>query len=140
LTEPPVATRGRPFIIFFERSSEGSSQLPAIEAEAEKSRTFCGPAIVQEAAAALGIIDGRVVGVCAIFKDRKAPSRHEEVVERMVVGVGCWKGFNQVKTQDSIFNCPDGNLKLSELFDVESSFRPSNDDSALIGQTLWDKS
>lgn len=36
----------------------------------------------------LGIIDGRVVGVCAILNDLKAPRRHDEVAERMVIRVG----------------------------------------------------
>lgn len=38
--EPPVATRGRPFIILFLRLRLGSSHEPARRAVAEKCRTF----------------------------------------------------------------------------------------------------
>jgi hypothetical protein len=91
LIEPPVATLGLPFIIFFFRSNRGSNQL-ARAAVAEKGLTLwkIGYALGRQAAARPVCREGLVAEVVAIVKLLKAPAR--ELLEAIVVAAS-WGGM-----------------------------------------------
>lgn len=58
--------------------------MPAIVAVAENSRTFCGPRTFRDGIVEAGSIDGLAVGVGDILRERNAPSRLEDALDRIV--------------------------------------------------------
>lgn len=96
MVDPPVGTRGRPFIILFLRLRLGSSHDPARVAVAENSLACWGAE--EDAVGADGrrrVVEGSAArrGVAGdILRDWKAPRSADEVVGLMAVELAAMGG------------------------------------------------